>query len=326
MNLTALLLECYRRLNFTSTPMVSVTVRLTTALSEAQRRLLSSPGMEQLRDETTTAASVVGQTRLTLPGTVARVRSIVDGTNQVRLRAMRRSDERRLNPGLTGISGIPDFYVPIGQEQVFAQPAAATGLWVVSTSVTDVGNLLMTGLTTGGYQFAPTFTALTGTTRRQVGTRTDITQVATFSLQQPATGFVSLYTAVSGGTELVRIEPGRLVTRFFVVDLLPTPSTAVTYTIDYTRVIPDFAAAFVEEPFIPEDFHHLLITMALRREYLYQDDKTRYMQLAMEEQEGMRAFRAFVLFPPDYRVRNTDPEEDGDGASNLGSYYPSGRW
>lgn len=329
MNVNALLQECYRRLNFTTpTPALGIQQRLLGFLSDAHRRLLSAPGMEGLRDETTTVTSVINQARLALPPTVARVRAVIDPVNQVRLRAMRRSDARRLNPGVVGVSGTPDFYVPVGQEHVAAQPAAATGLWVVSTSAIDAGYVDLTVTTTGGYQHTPNLVTLSGTTRAQAGTRTDITQVSTFSLQAAATGYVSLYTAAVGGTELARIEPGRLGTKYFIVELLPTPSAAVTYTIDYTRILADFQLSVVEEPLIPEDFHYLLVVMACRREYLFNDDKARYTQYAIEEQEGMRALRAFVLYPPDYRVKNNDPEQDGgdDYGSNLGGAFPAGRW
>lgn len=328
MNLAALQLECYRRLNFTATPAATVVTRLTAYLNEAHRRLLTSPGLEQLRDDATTFASIASQVRYALPPNVARVKALTDVTNQRRLRPLRRGDYRRYDPGVTA-SGIPDWYIPLSQQSVALQPLTATGLWAVSTSAADITTLKVYVETflTGGYVHVPAAagTVLTGLTRVQLGARTDIVNVAQFYLSAACAGFVSLYTAVSGGVELARIEPGKTASRWLVLELSPTPTTAITYTVDYTRTISDMSDP-TDEPYLPEDFHYLLPMMACRREYVFADDKARYLQMAAEEQEGLRALRAWVLYPPDYRVRNSDPAMAIDGGSNLGSFFPAGRW
>lgn len=329
MNLQGLLAECYRRLNFSATPQASVTTRLSDFLNDAHRRVLSMPGMEQLRDATMTFTSTINTSRVALPPHVAQIRVITDVTNSRRLKAMRRGDARTLDPGVTAHASVPDWYSPVGQEQVALQPAAATGLWVVSTSAADHGNVLVSGMTTGGYQYAANLpiTALNGVTRVPLaGARTDVIQVTNFSLQVAAAGYVSLYTAATAGTELARIEPGRTATKYLIIELLPQPTVALTYTVDYTRMIPDFTPGGFDEPLLPEDFHYLLVIMACRREYGYADDKIRYQMMQLEEQQAIQAMRAFVLYPPDYRVRNDDPEHGSDGGSNLGGYFPSGRW
>lgn len=327
MNLSTLLLECYRRLNFTATPTTSVTTRLTGYLNDAHRRIVTSPGFEQLRDDTTTFASVASQVRYGLPPTVARVERIIDISNQRRLRAMRRDDYRRLDPGLTA-SGVSEYYIPVGEQAVMLQPAAATGLWAVSSSASDTTpKIIIEAITTGGYVHVPVAagTTLTGTTRVALGTRTDMILVQQCYLTVACVGYVSLYSAATLGTELARIEPGKTASKFHAIELWPAPAAAVTYTVDYTRTVSDLVDP-TDEPFLPEDFHYILVLMACRREFTSADDKTRYSMMVAEEAEALKSLRSWLLYPPDYRVRNTDPSGEYADGSNLGGYFPAGRW
>lgn len=323
MNLTSLLAECYRRLSFTPTPQAVVVTRLTAFLNEAHRRILTSPGMELLRDDVLTFASVAAQSRYGLPPNVARIKTVVDATNQLTLRPWSREDYRDAVAG-TSVSGTPSFYVPIGQQFVQLQPAAATGLWAVSTSGADITTLkaAVEGVTTGGYLTNNgAGTVLTGATRVALGARTDWINVAKFYLSAACAGYVSLYTASSGGTELARIEPGRTASKYFALDLFPTPAAIASYTVDYTRLVTDMVNG-TDEPFLPEDFHYLLVLMACRREYSSSNDQPRYLAMAQEEGQAFRALRSWVLYPPGYRVF----PETSDRRSNLGSDYPAGRW
>ena len=327
MTFSALLLECYRRLNFTSTPAASVTTRLSAFLNDAHRRVLTSSGMELLREGTETFSSVAGESRLNLPPNVAQVKAITDTTNHQRLRAMRLGDYRRADPGVTA-SGTPDYYVPVGQQQVARQPAAASGLWVVSSANDTTKKAYVEGFTSGGYQHvtAAAGTALTNgpVTRNQCGSSTDITSVTRFELDTVCVGLVKLFTSLTGSEELARIEPGRLSTSYFAIDLFPTPAVATPYRVDFARTMTDMA--LTDTPYLPEDFHYVLVVMACRREYAFADDKVRYEAMVFEEKEAMRAMRSFVLYPPDYRVRNDDPEEGVQDGSNLGGWFPAGRW
>ena len=90
----------------------------------------------------------------------------------------------------------------------------------------------------------------------QVGTLTDHIEVTKFYLSAVAAGFVTLFDAAVAGNELARIEIGKAYSRYVGIQLFPTPSAAVTYYVDYTRVIPDMVNP-ADEPLLPEDFHEL---------------------------------------------------------------------
>lgn len=355
MTLQQLLLDCFRRLNFTGSPTASMQTRIVAFLNDAQRRVLTSPGMEQLRDDTLTFVALAGTARYNLPPSVAQVRSVAfvgpgprPGDNPAaaaptprRLQALRRDDARRLELGVS--SGTPEYYVPIGRQAVAQQPSDPLGvvLRVASTDAADVNpcRAYVEGTTAGGYATTALTTLLTGTTRAQLGATSDVINVTKFWLNTPCVGYVSLYEQTDpdppyAGIELARIEPGKTNTAYFAIELWPTlpvdpaqtfPATGFRYQVDYARLIPDLVYP-TDEPLLPEDFHYLLALMACRREFQFSDDKHRYAQLQLEEQEAMRALRAFVLYPPDYRVRNTDPECDRFLGNNLGTGFPAGRW
>lgn len=320
MNLTNLLADLYRRLNFASAPATGVTTRLTAFLNEAHREMLAKPGMERLRDDIITFASVASTPRYALPPNVARIKSITERTNQRRIQMLPLDQLRRLDPGLTG-TGTPDWWVPIGYQAVATQPAAATGIWAVSTDAADTTQTVrIETARTGGYRFSGSVT-LNGLTRAQIGTLTDHIEIDKFYLSTAAAGAVSLYDAAVSGNELARIEIGKTYSRYIGIQLYPTPTSAVTYYVDYTRVIPEMSNG-TDEPLLPEDFHWLLVVAALRREY-EKTDSTRWTQALTQEREGIKALRNWVLYPPDYEAT---PGRRPMDQSNLGPWFPRGTW
>lgn len=360
MNLNALLAECYRRLNFTATPQAAVTSRLTGFVNDAHRRLLVSPGMEKLRDATVNITTVPGYRRMGLPPGVARINRITDLTNGLVLRALEQGDYRALSAGtpVTAftplVTGTPDSYVHTGFSQVSSQPFWAAGydgtvlpiatgvdkVYVGSTSPADTTQtVFLSWVTQGGYA-ASASAVLTGTTAVEFGTAlpappgtwvtsdTFVSAVVRFSLSASCAGYVGLSVSKLGSNQiawtpppLAIIEPTHLATSYQQIDFYPIPAAAATYAVDFTRSISDLVNPS-DVPYLPDDFHYLLVVMACRREYGFADDNQRYVAMAQEEQQAIRALRAWVLYPPDYRVRDMGDE----GQSNLGGAFPSGRW
>lgn len=320
MNLDGMLKDLYRRLNFPKDANAPTATRLTAFLNEAHRQILSKPGMERLRDDVITFASVASQARYTVPPDIARIKAITERTNLRRLQFLPLDQLRRLDPGLTA-TGTPDYWIPIGYQAVSMQPSAATGIWAVSSSASDTSPIVrVDSVRTGGYTATATAT-LTGTSRVQIGSLTDHIEVTKFYLHAPSVGSVSLYDAASSGNELARLEPGKLYGRWQGIQLYPTPTAAVTYYVDYTRVVADLTNP-TDEPLLPEDFHWLLILGALKREYEKSNDTT-YRQVAQEETDGLKALRNWVLYPPDY---DATPGVRPIGDSNLGPWFPRGTW
>jgi hypothetical protein len=315
MTLTNILADLYRRLNFTTTPPAATTTRLTAFINDAHRQMLTIPGMERLRDDTITFASVASQPRYTLPQNVARIKAIVDRANMRRIQFLSLDQLRSLDPGQTA-SGSSDWYTPIGYQAVAKQPAAATGLWVVSTLGADTTQTaFIETVRTGGSRYSTSAT-LNGLTRVQFGNLTDHIEVTKFYVSAATAGTVKLFDAAAAGNELAQFSV-LTYSRYFGIQLFPTPSAAVTYSVDYTRTIPEMVNGG-DEPLLPEDFHYVLVLAVLVREYEKTDD-TRWSQALAEYREGVKALRSWVLYPPDF---NAVPGPAPIGSSNLGGWYP----
>jgi hypothetical protein len=323
MNMLAMLGDCARRCAYpTPTTLASDTnaTRLTSFLNTTHRQLLGLPGMESLRNDTITFASVAGQSLYGLPANITRIEGISDrtSTRMLRLRSLR--DLRVHDPGLTS-SGTPDSYVPRGLQQVSVQPSAATGLWVVSSSASDTTqSIKVETVRTGGLSFSGAVT-VTGTTRVQVGTLTDHIEVVKFYSDLVAVGDLSLYTAAAAGTLLAQIPIGKLYARYLGIQLSPTPSGAITYYVDYVRTIPEMVNP-TDEPLLPDDFHWLLVEGALMKEWTKRDDDRR-VAAEREWLKGLAALKYFVrTLADDLSVSGQDREPRP--RSRFGSQYPAG--
>lgn len=320
MNLTAQLAELYRRLSYTSAPPSAVTTRLTSYLNITHRQLLGMPGMETLRDDTITFASVSGQVYYGLPPSVARVEAITDRSTALRLRLLSRDDIRDGDPGLLS-TGSTDSYSIFGFQQVQVQPTAATGLWAVSSAAGDTTqSVFVETVRTGGYRYTASLT-LNGVTRVQLAALTDHVEVVKFYLSAVGVGNISLYTASSGGTELARITIGQTYARYLGIQLWPTPTSAITYYVDYVRTIPDMSNG-TDEPLLPEDFHWLLVEGALDKEWTGLDDSRQTVARAAYA-KGLSALKYFVTCPADFA-----PSRNGSFTerSRFGANYPATRF
>jgi hypothetical protein len=268
--LTDIEADLYRRLGYASSPATDVTTRIRAFINQVHRQLLTLPGLEYLRDDTITFASVNAQARYGLPPSVARIKAITDRTNDRRITLATLDQLRNADPGLDA-NGTPASYVPIGWQAVSVQPSDASELFVDSTSASDTNTAYLEGIRTGGYPRVLSVT-MTGTTAVTFSAAiTDFIEVTKFYLSAAAVGTVTLHEDASGGTELARIPIGQTYARYVAIQLYPTPSAAVTYYVDYQRHIEDMSNAN-DEPLVPEDFHDLLVTGAERLEWRKKDD------------------------------------------------------
>lgn len=318
----AVLADVYRRCNLPVAPATADATRIKAFVNETHRELLTSPGLDRLRDDKTTFASVIGQSVYAPGQAIAKIKDIYDATtNYWRLRELSLDDLRTLDPGLTA-SGNPEYWIPLGYQPVMTQPAAATGVWAVSSSASDTAQVVhLEGARTGNYPTVDQTATLTGTSRVQVGALTDLIAIDKFSLSAVAVGTVSLFSAALAGTELARIPIGFTQARNFVIQLYPIPAATLTYSLDYTREILDLAQDS-DEPSLPQDFHDLLGKGARVKEYEFRAD-TR-LSVAQQEYVKRRSdLFQWVQNPPDYKPVPGGPKMR---RSNLGGFYPSGTW
>lgn len=320
MNLTAMLADLYRRLDYTATPPGTITTRLTSFVNTTHRQILGTPGLDTMRDDTLTFASVTTQAVYGLPPAISRIEAITDRTTMLKLTQRALSEIRASDPGLVQ-TGPADQYVNRGYQQVQLQPTAATGLWVVSSSAADVTqSVKIESVRTGGYAYSGAAT-LNGTTRVAVGAFTDHVEVTKCYLSATGAGFVSLFDAAAAGNELARIAIGGTYARYLGIQLYPTPNSAITYFVDYVRSIADIVNG-TDEPLLPEDFHWLLVEGALIKEWTKLDDSRR-TAAQQDYTRGLSALKYFVNCPADLLPSRGAQTA---GRSRFGAYFPVTRY
>ena len=327
MTFTDILADTYRRLRYDTAPASTVVTRIKAFVNETHEELLSMPGLSPLLYGTMTVASVATQARYGLSG-VAQVRTpLTDATNAVPLLVRSLAWYRSTNPAPSTNTGDPVYVVPLGQVAVAQVPATTgTGVWAVSSSASDTGGPTVTidAIRVGGYPHSPTATALTGTTRVQIGALTDYIDVTQFQLSGACVGDISLYDAVSSGNLLAVVPRGQTTSRYWGFILSPTPSTARTYTIDIEHEVQTLTAS-TDEPLLPPRFHRILAMGARMKEYEYlgnQDDKLQ--QATQAYALAVKELLYAVTCPPEYVA--IPGNRLGTFGSNLGPYFPAGRW
>lgn len=296
--------DIYRRLRYSAAPPTDVSTRVAAFLNETHRELLSLPGMERLREDVIPVTATANVARSGLPPVVARIRAVVDRTNNHKIPQVPLSALRLIDPGQVSQGGIPSCYAEVGYRAVQFQPLAATGIWAVSTVAGDTTqDVYFQSRTTGGYAYSD-LKRLNGTTRVAIGAtvRTDHEEVTRFYLSAVAAGYISLYTAASGGTELARIEPGKTSQHYLTLEWYPIQTTDLTLYVDHIRNIPDLVQDF-DEPLLPPDLHYVVGLGARVKEYELIDD-SRIAQARSDFLRGQAVLRSYVL-------------NDGDGLASL---------
>ena len=259
-------------------------------LNDWQRRILSRPGFERLRQSSTTVASVASTATINLPPSVGRIIRIRDTVNDVTLAERFFDWYRTAEPDPSSNTGIPTVWVPAGEAACAELGATSgTGIWVESTSASDTCRAYIEGVRLGGYVWSDTV-VMTGVTRVQVGALADWVEITKFSLSDAAVGTVTLYKVNAAGTALATIPIGKSASKYRRIALWPTPSDAYTYYVDYARALIDMAQDN-DEPMLPEDFHWLLETGARLSEYEKTDD-TRVRDTRAELERGIGDLRA----------------------------------
>lgn len=319
MNLSAIQGSLYERLRYDVQPPAAVVTRLTHWINELHHQILSKRAMSRLRDGLMTFPSVIGQTAYGLPPNISRINSIFDTTNKVKLTERPLRWLRAVDPGLAAIGGPSYYWINTGFQAVAKHPGT-TGVWAVSTSSSDtVPVVSVEAFRSGGYYDLPPVTPLQGLTRVQIGAQVDYTEVIKFELSQPCVGQIVLYDASTSGNELARIPVGKTYARYLGISLFPQPASVITYTMDYTRNIPELVNP-TDEPVLPEDFHWLLVRGTEAREYQFQQDAR--SQVAQAEYDaGIVEMRQFVQTDGADLISRRLPRPR---FSQLGPNFPAG--
>lgn len=309
--------DVYRRTNKPTSPESETTTRIKAFINQRHRSLLTMPGVDQMRDSTSTFASVAATARVALPQALTRIKAMFQTTNNWRLGEKSLDWLRTIDPQQT--SGTPTTYVPKGYEAVAVQPSDASAIFVKSSSASDTGTAYLQGIRTGGI-LGSASQAMTGVTAVQIGTFSDWIEITKFYVSTAAVGSITLHEDSGSGTELAQITIGRDRPYYFVVLLWPTPSEVLTYTFDFTREILDMVND-TDEPYLPTDYHDLLSIGARMDEYEKMDD-SRYTSAKHAYDEKYKSFQYFIHGRASERLipRSTSGRT---GISDLGGYYPA---
>jgi hypothetical protein len=260
-----------RRLNQNETIATPTKNRLVDLLNEVHREVLSAPGLQRLRDDTLTFASVAGQSTYTLPW-VAKVNRIFETTNDRLLAPITLAQYRAMTPDVSATTGPASAWVWLGYAPVSRHPSDASALFVKSTAAGDTTQTAyLEGEVTGGYPRTANV-VLTGTTAVTVASAISTwVRVTKFYLSAVAAGTVTLHEDSGAGTELAQIQIGGTSQRYYQIALYPQPSDVLTYTADVTLGVTDLAQDG-DVPRLPEDFHDVLVAGVLVKEYEKTDD------------------------------------------------------
>jgi len=308
--------ECGYAFSGASTPRTRMKARV----NDVYRRILRMPGVfPLLRTATTyTFASVANQTTYGMPLTLGRIDALTERTNMQRLLYRTLSWLRTQDPALSQV-GTPEVYVLKGTAPVQKQPSVAAVILVKSTSASDTGTLRMAYLNAAGQRLTASVT-ITGTASAIVVSTATVVEILELSSSTAAVGVITLYeTTATVGQELAVIPIGATSVKHQQVQLWPTPASAVTYYVDYTREVSDLVND-VDDPLLPPDFHDLLWRGAVMDEWIFKDDgRAEYMRQLYEA--DIRDLKHWVWNQTDLMP---GPGDQRLRPSQLGGFYPAG--
>lgn len=323
MDRTAILTQIAQVTNKTLPPSMDTATqnRLIAYMNDAQRNLLTKPGIRRLRDATVTFASVADQAGYVLPN-IAKISRMFETTNQRVLYEMSQQDYRLIQPDVT-ITGTPEAFIWTGRQAVAVQPSSPASLWVVSSSAADTTQTVyVEGVLIGGYPFSVSVT-ITGVTAVSVsGLAVDwkATRVDKFYLSAACAGTVTLTSVSGAGSTLAVIPIGSTLTYYDGFALWPTPSSVITYQVDLVRAITDFASAS-DVPLLPEDFHDLIVNAAISDEFQHTKDE----RWQIYDQKYRSRVNDLLYWLSETAIgRPRSLTGAWQRPSQLGSWYPAG--
>jgi len=329
MTLTELLLSCKADLGYGTIPTLSdeTGTRLTRYINDGYRQIMRLPGFEMLRFQTHSFSTKPGLAYYSA-GAAEQIYAVVSAVSQQRLTEMSRDSYRSIDPSET-VSGTPWAWVP-------------DGFHIQSRPTTDYLYALSGDAVDTTQHLTGTFIAVDNSYRSfdiQLNGKTSVNltpdmvnipapkELLTMQLSAPCVGTVVIVDVVITPPALptewiAAILPGRLSTQIIRMRFWPTPTDSLQYNADVQLPMAVLVAS-TDVPVLPVDFHNLLSDYAKMREYELRGDD-RFEQSAALYNDGLKALKNRVTNSPDYRpVAGKYRVSPG---SNLGPYYPGGRW
>lgn len=308
-----------------ASPDAAVVTRYKRLLNEAERKILRASNQTLLREVELPLTSVVSQKTYGLPAAFDGSITTVQPSVGDRLVMRTQTWLKNTDPQETA-TGNPYVWIPEGLQAVARHPVA-TGVWAASSNAADTTQAVrVTAIRTNGSIPAQLTATLTGTTRVQIGSLTDLNAILRFGLSATAVGDVTLYDAAVSGNTLAVLGRGSVASRFAGIRLWPTPGTALDYVIRGTVAMPPMVDDN-DIPRVPAEYADALPTYVRMREY--KTNRADVERFSMEREEWERVLqeiKASSQFPDDYRPVAGHAGEKGIRWSNLGGAFPPDGW
>lgn len=309
-------------------PEANAITRIARYINLAYHQVHGKKGMRKLRRALLTFPTVANSPFVVLPQAAVRLLTISDRVNNIPYEELTMEEIRWRDPGLKSSSATPSAYAVIGMSSaVAADPSASGQCTAVSSSAADTGlTHIVYGefIKAGGYPAVDSIN-LNGVTPVNLGPA-DAIAVQKFYTGQSAgavlgpSAAVGIITLKDGaGNVLSTIGPARTFARYSRLHLFPVPSTVITLYADVELHIENLVNQ-ADEPILPEDFHDVLVSGALYREYKKRSMITLYREEKAEFNQRVAEMRAWINKPSGAVLNNSRNRQ----FSQLGPWFSNG--
>ncbi len=294
--------------------------RVTQYIDETYREIMSKKGIgKRLRQQTVAFYTVANNPVAALPQATHRISNdVVDRLNRRVYHYLSLSQIRQRDPNIGDSSSAPYAYTVIGMADAVAlDPEMSTEVYVISDSAEDTGgtNAHIEGVTSDGQTRRATVTLAGLTATSLNGSITTWEKITKFYITSKCKGTVSLHNG-NDSSELARIAPGHTYARYTRLYIYPTPAVVLTLYADVELALTPLISTY-DEPLIDEDFHWLLVSGSLLKEYTRNGKLPEYDRELIRWNKGISDLRSHIQAPIGSVVRN-------QGMSQLGPMFPAG--
>lgn len=294
--------------------------RVTQYIDETYREILSKKGIgKRLRQKTVPFYTVANSPIAALPQATHRISNdVVDRANRRVYTPMSLSGIRQADPGQSYSTSAPYGYTVMGMaDAVAADPAVATEVYVKSDSASDTGgtSVHVEGVTSDG-QTRRAQVTLAGVTHVSLSaTITTWILLTKFYITSRCMGNITLHSTTTD-VELARIAPGHAYTRYTRLLIYPTPTAVLTLYADVELAISPLVDTY-DEPLMDEDYHWLLVSGSLLKEYTRNGKFSEYDREMIRWKQGISDLRSHIQASPGVVNPRTQ-------WSQLGPDFPAG--
>lgn len=333
MNLATLESRAYQRLGIdNAAPPTVVINRVRGFINETYRELMGRKGFDQFQRQRISFATVVGRAITGVPQGILKIHSIQDMTNQVDLQEVSLTAIRSSDPALVSTNSTPYAYAIYHLDSpVLVQPPGSTfDLHAFSTSASDgaAKTIYVEGFNDAGDPVKASHT-LNGASQVTLTcpvsawgiiTKCYIQVPATQGLGAIATAAGTIYLVYGvSDTILANIMAGRSRARYALIHLYPTPSAVALLYADVDLRVDDLVEEG-DEPLLPENYHWLLSSGAIIKEY---GKREKPVQASEERSRYASGLGELILYANRQPGRTTAPQRLTRW-SQLGGWFPPG--